>query len=252
MRGQLCSISGGNYEKQIHHILKKCCINRKPFHTQTEDELGGSSSKNDIECNFNSTYDIGIEVKKYNTPDWMQCSVHYNEYDKKWIPSIRGKNTSGAQHIFNNILSGVSFFNGQIPIFYEKKITHEEWIEIKKESDTWNDYYMSIPNDTIRRLYHEKGCQYIQISDGFGLYHLGEDVCNFQVPIFELKQQMRVRTKVHTRKNKDGYCSLSVTVACQPKNINSLPISQYSLDDVNKLPPNLSYMSDAPYNNNFG
>jgi len=251
MRGQLCSISGGNYEKQIHHILKKCLINGSSFHTQSEDELGGSSSKNDIECNFNSLHDIGIEVKKYKTPDWMQCSIHYNEPDKQWSASIMGKNTDGTRHIFNNILSGIYLFDGQIPIFYEKKITHEEWVEIKKESRTWNDYYMSIPNDTIRRLYHEKGCQYIQISDGYGLYHLGEDICNFNVPIFEVEQQMRVRTKIHTRKDKDGYCSLSVTIACQPKNINSLPISPYSLDDVTRLPPNLSYVPSMTDNNNF-
>jgi hypothetical protein len=249
MRGQLCSISGGNYEKQIHNVLKKCFINGSPFHTQSENELGGSSSKNDIVCNFNSIYDIGIEVKKYKTPDWMQCSIRYNEPDKQWSASIMGKNTDGTRHIFNNILSGIYLFDGQIPIFYEKKITHDEWVEIKKESRTWNDYYMNIPNDTIRRLYHEKGCQYIQISDGFGLYHLGEDVCNFGVPIFEVEQQMRVRTKIHTRKDKDGYCNLSVTVACQPKNINFLPRSLYSLDDENRLPPILSYAS--PDNNNF-
>ena len=81
----------------------------------------------------------------------------------------------------------------------------------------------------------------MQISDGFGLYHLGEDVCKFGVPIFEPEQQLRVRTKIHARENKEGYCKLSVTVACQPKNINILPKSPYSLDDKNLLPPILTY-----------
>ena len=244
MRGQSCSISGGNYEKQIHNVLKKCFINGAPFHIQSENELGGSSSKNDIVCNFNSLNDIGIEAKKCNTPDWMQCTVLYDESNKQWIPNPNGKNPEKARNIFENIMQNVSLFGGQIPIFSgEKKVTHEEWVKIKSESDTWNDYYMNVPNDTIRRLYHEKGCQYIQISDGFGLYHLGEDICKFGVPIFEPEQQLRVRTKIHKRENKEGYCKLSVTVACQPKNINFLPRSPYSLDDKIRLPPSLIYLS---------
>jgi hypothetical protein len=242
MRGQSCSISGGNYEKEIHNILKKCFINGSPFHTQSEDELGGSSSKNDIICNFKFPYDIGIEVKKCKTPDWMQCTVNFDELNKQWIPNPNGKIPEKARNIFKNIMQNVSLFGGKIPIFSgEKNITHEEWVKIKKESDTWNDYYTSIPNDIIRRLYHEKGCQYIQISDGFGLYHLGKDVCNFGVPIFEPEQQLRIRTKIHKRENKEGYCKLSVTVACQPKNINFLPKSPYSLDESDKLPPNLIF-----------
>ena len=241
MRGQTCSISGANYEKQIHDVLKKCFINGRLFNTQAENQLGGSSPKNDIVCNFNSTNDIGIEAKKCKTPDWMQCCLRYNKVNNQWSASNMGKNTVETQSIFNNLLQNINFFNGQIPVFLENKITHTDWKKIKDECDTWNDYYTSIPNDTIRRLYHAKGCQYIQISDGFGLYHLGEDVCNFGVPIFETEQQFRFRTKIHKRENKEGLCDLSVTVACQPKNINFLPKSPYSLDDKNLLPPSLIY-----------
>jgi len=241
MRGQTCSISGGNYEKEIHDVLKKCFINGRPFNTQFENQLGGSSSKNDIVCNFNSINDIGIEAKKCKTPDWMQCSLHYNKLNNQWSASTMGKNTVETQSIFNSLLQNINFFNGQIPVFIDNKITHTDWKKIKDECDTWNDYYTSIPNDTIRRLYHTKRCQYIQISDGFGLYHLGEDICNFGVPIFETEQQFRFRTKIHKRENKEGFCDLSVTVACQPKNINFLPRSPYSLDNKNRLPPNLIY-----------
>jgi hypothetical protein len=241
MRGQSCSISGANYEKQIHDVLKKCFINGRPFNTQSENELGGSSSKNDIVCNFKSPCDIGLEAKKCNTPDWMQCSLHYNKLNNQWSASNMGKNPVETQSIFNSLLQNINLFGGQIPVFLENKITHTDWKKIKDECDTWNDYYTNVPNDTIRRLYHAKGCQYIQISDGFGLYHLGEDVCKFGVPIFEPDQQLRVRTKIHTRENKEGYCKLSVTVACQPKNINFLPRSPYSLDDKIRLPPNLKY-----------
>jgi hypothetical protein len=242
MRGQSCSISGANYEKQIHDVLKKCFINGRLFNTQSENELGGSSAKNDIVCNFNSLNDIGIEAKKCNTPDWMQCSLRYNKINNQWSASNMGKNTVETQSIFNSLLQNINLFGGQIPVFLENNITHTDWKKIKSECDTWNDFYTSIPNDTIRRLYHAKGCQYIQISDGFGLYHLGEDVCNFGVPMFETEQQLRARTKIHKTENKEGFCDLSVTVACQPKNINFLPRSPYSLDDKNRLPPNLIFV----------
>lgn len=59
------------------------------------------------------------------------------------------------------------------------------------------------------------------------------------VPIFICEQQLRVRTKIHKIKNKKGFCKLSVMVACQPKNITELEKSEYSLDDLTKLPKNL-------------
>lgn len=99
-----------------------------------------------------------------------------------------------------------------------------------------------MPKDTIQKLYKAKGCNYIQISNGFGLYHLGEDICNFDVPLFDVEQQLRVRTKIHQRKNKKGYCNLSVTIACKPKKIKKdLIKSKYSLDDKTKLPINLIF-----------
>ena len=117
----------------------------------------------------------------------------------------------------------------------KRSITHEEWKKIKKETNKWNDKYYDIPPDTIRKLYLSKGCKYIQISQ-YGLYHLQEDVCNFGVPLFEIKQRFRIRTKVHSKKNKSGFCTLSVTCACQPINIKNLNKSNYSLDTKSRLP----------------
>jgi hypothetical protein len=70
---------------------------------------------------------------------------------------------------------------------------------------------------------------------------LGNNPCDFDIPLFNIEQQIRIRTKIHTKKNKNGYCKLSVTIACQPKNIKNLIPSKYSLDDINKLPPPLIY-----------
>jgi hypothetical protein len=122
-----------------------------------------------------------------------------------------------------------------------RNITHEEWIKIKKETNDYNDIYIDCPNDTIKNLYKEKNCFYIQISE-YGLYHLGNDICNFNVPEFICDQHLRIRTKIHSKKNNNGFCNLSVTVACKPKNIKKLQKSKYSLDNIQNLPKNLIYI----------
>lgn len=240
-KGSQCSVEGSKYEKTIYNIIKYCTIQNKPFNTQKENELGGSSSKNDIECNFVTEKDIGIEVKKYNTPDWMQCSIKYNKTNKRWEASKKGKNVDECKKMFNRLINNINLYDGEIPPFMERSITHSEWIKIKKETNKWDDKYIDIPSDYISKLYQAKGCNYIQISNGYGLYHLGNDICNFNVPIFHIEQQLRVRTKIHTRKNKKGFCNLSVTIACKPKDITKLKHSKYTLDEPNKLPISLIY-----------
>jgi len=239
-KGSQCSVSGNNYEKKIHRIVNKCSIGGKPFNTQREGELAGSSSKNDIECDFIDETDIGIEAKKSKTPDWMQCSIKYNNETNKWEGSKNGKIPDKCRDMFNDMINEIKLYNGDIPPFMKGHITDEEWRKIKGETDQWNDHYIDIAPDTIRKLYSEKGCQYIQISDGYGLYHLGEDTCGFGVPIFEIEQRIRIRVKPHSTR-KDGTRSLSVIAACQPKDIRDIAPSKYSLDDKDKLPPTLIY-----------
>ena len=221
-------------------MVKNSKINGNSFNTQLESELGGCSSKNDICCNMNSIRDVSIEIKKYKTPDWMQCSLKYDNSNKTWIGSSKNKIPEGSKKIFEYLISSVTLFNGNIPPFMLKDITHEEWIKTKNETLDFNDYYIDCPNDTIKNLYAEKGCSYIQVSEK-GLYYLENDVCCFTVPQFICEQQLRVRIKVHERKNKKGFCKLSVTISCQPKNINNLVNSDYSLDNKMKLPNNLVY-----------
>jgi hypothetical protein len=198
-KGSRCSINGKKYELEIYNILKNTELNGNIFNTQNENELGGCSSKNDIECNMNSINDISIEIKKLKTPDWMQCSLKYDDTNKKWIGSLKNKIPEASKKIFEDLISNITLFNGNIPPFMLKDITHEEWIKIKKETTDFNDTYIDCPNDTIMKLYNEKGCSYIQISEK-GLYHLGNDICNFKVPEFICEQQLRVRTKIHEKK----------------------------------------------------
>ena len=172
----------------------------------------------------------------------MQCSIKYNENLKIWETSKKCKIPKKCRDLFTKFLNGKKLFKGNIPPFMKKKLKHNEWVIIKKNTDLWNDSYFDIPNDTIKKLYSLKNCQYIQISN-YGLYNLGNDICKFNVPEFNIEQKIRIRTKIHKRKNKQGFCNLSVIISPQPKNIKLLIKSPYSLDNKNKLPKNLIYNS---------
>lgn len=240
LKGSLCSINGQKYELQIYNIVKKCKLNNKMFNTQYEYELGGCSSNNDIECNFNSIKDIPIEIKKINTPDWMQCSLKYDNNKRRWCGSVKNKIPDKSKKIFEDLIKDTILFDNIIPPFIFKKLTYNEWINIKKETNIFNDIYINCENDIIKKLYNEKKCNYIQISNK-GLYHLDNDICNFNVPEFICEQQLRVRIKIHTKKDNNGYCKLSTIISCQPKNIKNLINSNFSLDNILKLPSNLIY-----------
>ena len=241
-KGQLCSINGYNYEKKIYNILNKCYLNDKKFNTQKDNELGGSKNINDIQCNYIYEKDINIEIKKFKTPDYVQNSLMYDKNKNKYITTQRNKNPIECCKLFDKLISNNIIFNNEIAPFIEQNITHKEWLEIKKNTDKWNDKYIDIPNDTIKKMYCFKGCNYIQI-ENYGLYHLGNDICNFGVPEFIVKQKLRIRTKVHNKTNKKGFCDLSVVVSCCPdyRSMQLLEKSKYSLDNVEKLPINLIY-----------
>ena len=245
-RGSMCSINGREYEELVWNTCIKLKFEglNKPFCSLNKLELGGCSAKNDLECDFKHTKDICIEIKKWNTPDWMQLSIKPDEEDV-WKSEGNNKIPYKSKRLFESIIKKSKIFNGKIPPFFERKLTHEEWTKVKQDTKDFNDIYIDCPPDTIARLYRYKGCNYIQISE-YGLYHLGEDVCGFDVPLFECDQQLRIRTKIHSKYIKSGinkgYISASVTVAAKPKDIKKLPKSNFSLDDLEKIPKTLSIL----------
>ena len=94
----------------------------------------------------------------------MQCGFIYNEISNEWQPKVRSKIPLECKGFFNNLLKGKTIFNGKIPPFLNKDLTHTEWKKIKSKTDDYKDTYFDIPNNTISKLYKLKGCYYIQIS----------------------------------------------------------------------------------------
>ena len=236
-RGSGCSKSGNNYEKLVWNTIKNLQYNNKPFNTQDEKDLAGSGNNNDIQCDFNNSK-IGIECKSILTaPDYQQCTLKYKNNIWRHEFSKHSKISKENAKIIHDIIGNNKLF-GDTPPCIKKNITQKEWNTIKNKTNRWNDIYIPINDSTtIRNLYKLKGNGYIQIGD-YGLYHLGKDIYNFDVPEFLIKQQLRVRIKSHG-KRKDGSYKYSVTAACQPCPGNKLMKSPYSLDNIKKIPKNL-------------
>jgi hypothetical protein len=172
--------------------------------------------------------DIPIECK-HNGVDWGQKKLEL--VDGKWKHN---------DEFVTTVLNNASLFNFTLPPPMCQDIMHQDWIQIKKNENTWDDVNFIIPDDYISKYYRDKGCYSIQINNK-GLYHLGDDICNFCVPEVRVKTKLRVRTKVHSRTGKKGkFTQLSVMASYCPVN-STFASSPYSLDDILKLPPGLIY-----------
>ena len=234
-KGARCSVQGKHYEERIATLCRtiKSIHLDKPFNTQYKNELGGCSAGQDVYVNFREIQDIGVEVKRM-TPDWMQMSIIPGVHPSKiWNSTSRSKIPLESKTIFTSLLSNLDMFPA--PPFLQKEITYEEWLEIKT---IYKDRYLDIPNDTLSRAYNAKGTQYIQLLN-YGLYHTGDDLCNFQVPFFECEQRLRVRCKRHGKKDALGNNVPSSVMASLCPKLKTLPKSPYSLDNIYNLPPGL-------------
>lgn len=243
-KGSMCSVKGSQYEQKVWKVCREI-----GFCKRSVDCLAGSSGKADIICHFKGK-PIQIEIKKSGAPDWGQASLkpmfqktglrqtpdppEQNVF--QWVPKNKHRNT------ISEILKEQMLFAGRIPPFFERKLTHKEWLQIKqsKEGQVFRDHYFNCPPDTIAQIYQGKGCSYIQISDR-GLYHTGVDVCGFGVPKFECPQRIRVRIKIHGRCNASGFMSASVTAAAQPTDLADLGRSPFSLDSLGEAPHQNSF-----------
>lgn len=246
-RGDACAEAGLSYELQVFNIVSHCYEKKTNliFNTQLTDDIEYLSKDYDLVCQYkikNNIEEIPIELKKYRTPDWGQCNLQFNTTETRWEVSERSTLSNSLRSKVNNILKDVEIFENKEPIFFQKRITPEEWIEIKKQdSEKWNDVYINIPFNYIDEYYTDKGNYYIQISDGYGLYHFSEgDICGFGVPKFECPQKLRIRVKkVRVR---SGFIKLVVAASVSPVNYcEGLVKSPYTLDSRDKLPTKLIY-----------
>ena len=70
----------------------------------------------------------------------MQCSLKYDNVNKKWIGSSKNKIPEASKKVFEDLISTITLFNGNIPPFMLKDITHEEWVKTKKRNNRLQRY----------------------------------------------------------------------------------------------------------------
>ncbi len=246
IRGKSASESGRNYEEKIHEFMLNTLFTKSKsetfkFNSQLVSELGCHSAlAHDITCNSlaPNSKNVGIEIKKANVNDWVHCHLKYDPVTK----SIVCPNDNPVRAIFHALITGkkVLPFSGNIPTFMKKatKSTVSEW---HKENHLFPSTVISIPSDTIAKVYAAKGCSYIQIS-GIGLFHTGVDICGFGVPYFTCNQTLRIYIKNHG--GSGSRMNLSVSAAVQPTSMPDLrsTSSRFSLDNPMKFPNKLIYI----------
>lgn len=247
-RGDACAKSGLNYELELFHIVNKCKLKTSTnklidFNSQAIEKIKDLDKEYDLVCNDYNVNTFGIELKCYRTPDWGQCNLYFNTEKKVWEVSERSTLSTKLKTQLNNVFKKHIIFDNEEPIFIKQKMTSDEWYSYKAENENkFNDININLPKNLnfIKEYYSDKGNNYIQVSDGYGLYHLGEDICNFNVPEFICEQKIRIRVKKVRIRN--DIIKLVVCASISPVDYCSmLKKSPYTLDTIEKLPENLIY-----------
>ena len=203
------SLSGKAYEILVASIVRAGTT------------AGSNRFINDVHIPWNGSF-VDVEVKQTWNAEYGQKTAKLEDGVLK-VP----------HPLFQECIEHTELFDGKIPPFLQKtNTTFQEWDAVKEQFA--DEYYTAAP-DSISRYYKEKGNAYVQIR-GLGLYHTGEDVCNFGVPFLETWTQLRIRCKRHGKK-----CPL--TLKDVPSSVMASfwmklapPPSPYSLDDPLKLP----------------
>lgn len=253
--GSACSRSGKAYELLVASVcarLKSPYLNM-PLNTQSPNDLGGCSIKQDITLNCKHIGDVNVEVKSRNVPDWIQCSITPMEKKTRsrssdqsqtvqWVAKKKTYQPPNVISMFEKTINRIRIFEGNIPSFLlnNRSTTHTEW---KQECNRFKDSYYPIDSNSIAEAYRARGVSYIQVK-GHGLFHTGDDVCGFGVPLFACSQRLRVRCKRHGKKCSETGLNIPSSVMASFRPIlSTLCKSPFSLDDVNRVPDNLAILN---------
>jgi len=236
--------NGKKYEKDVYCVVKDTYINDKKFNIQNENELGGNSYRPDMKCIYNNL-DIIKELKNDVNAEFIQVDVIKEE---TWISKNKSKHPLSVYKRYEDEINlQDNLFYGILPPLNKTRKEFDEWETVQSKLKQKDEKYknkkriskeyswISKDKHFIKLNYKDKGCHYIQIKD-YGLYHLGEDICNFNVPEFN-PESVKIRLRCKRRQGKNCVPS-SITVSSYPYKLEK---SNYSLDTIEKLPLNLIY-----------
>ncbi len=186
-RGKIAFVKGGKFENELGAVLTSLYDKETKVPLLKEFTPSNTPSEEDDAVIMWKGKKVSIEAKNLGTSEGGQRAFVLTN-DKLMIPDIP-RNRIHRACLPPNFLP----FEGRIPSFKKGDISHDTW---EKEKEFFRDQRIRCSPTAIAEYYKMKGSSYIQIQ-GMGLYHTGEDVCGWGVPLFQCPTQVRIRCKTH-------------------------------------------------------
>jgi hypothetical protein len=165
---------GKTYEIRVRNALRNRGI-------ETLDQTAGSTNAHDVVI-VHDGQQYGVEVKSKNATEGGQKMFQFRDgclcMDDEYFKSLIGDYVP---------------FKGEVPSFLKGDKSFETWVN---EKHNFKGEYIPVGNNAVTRYYENKGSKYIYI-ESKGMYHTGEDPCQFGVPLFLSNTRIRIRCKQH-------------------------------------------------------
>lgn len=175
-----CLNAGRQYELKVVDILSKLKYNNQRLNVQAL--TAAASHDNDVVFAVREKY-YGIECKNKGA----------FEGGGRVLKVINGNLCVEDIGLIKTLYGEHVAFNGMIPSFLKGDRSKDTWLS---EKDLFHDEYIHVEPTAISEYYKTKGSSYIQV-EGKGLYHTGNDVLEFGVPLFQGDTRLRIRTTKH-------------------------------------------------------
>ena len=186
-RGKQAFLKGGKFENDLGKILVTLCDIQTGEPLLNEYIASDAPAENEDFLVQWRGKTIGLEAKNFGTSEGGQRAFALQE-DRLVIPNLPRNRIHRAC-----LPLGFVPFEGRIPSFKKGDLTRETW---DKERELFRDQHIRCSSNAIADYYRMKGSSYIQIQ-GMGLYHTGQDVCGWGVPLFTCPTHIRIRCKTH-------------------------------------------------------
>jgi hypothetical protein len=174
-----------------------------------------------------------MEVKLDLKVDFGQGSLDYDLKKDKWI--LGGSNTPAAEHmreflegigVLKLINSSKGWGDKGPPRKFTVPLKQFSRQDVDYDYKNFTDKYIIIPNSSaVADYYAKKKTYYIQIGDGYGLYHMEKDPAKLGTTPFKPQLRLRIRLK---RGGSFPIYNYRFSTAIQA---TSLPRSKVDLDD---------------------
>ena len=220
---------GHKYEKKIVQILKNKGL--------MSNEVAGAGSGPGIDAFFlHRGKKYSVEVKnRANGAEFGQKRLIPEKKGKEWkwdwAPKVKGMKIT--DHYIK--LGVLDYLNKKkiIPNKYRKPDPELTFEDVKEDQKNFEDVTYNISDETIGMFYEDKA-DYIQIGNGYGLYHPKTDKAKLGTEKFHGKFFLRFRAKRHTTKNFHCYSFFAV-IKC--KKLNKKSCYNIEETDDQEFPP---------------